>query len=131
MLHEKKGMRMIHKNLSFILQKVSVMLLILFFLELSGCQLLVKQPSAKPAPTSVRSVFKLKVGSNEITIDDKPITLDAKIREINGSTYIPLRFLAEYLGAENLQYNPATEEITFSLTTYSEKKKESSTPSSK
>ena len=115
---------MINKRSSFLLRNVSVALLLLFFLELSGCQLLLKRPPAEPTPTPVRSVFKLKVGSNEIMIDDKPITLDAVIREIDGSTYVPLRFLAEYLGAENLQYDSATEEITFLLTTYTLLEKE-------
>ena len=108
---------MINKNASFHVRNVSVALLIIFLLELSGCQLLIKRP-AEPTLTPVRTVFKLKVGSNEILIDDKPVTLETIVREIDGSTYVPLRFLAEYLGAENLQYDPATEEITFLLTTY-------------
>jgi len=113
-----------NKKSSSLMKNVSCALLLLFFLELSGCQLLLKRPPIQPAPTPVRSVFKLKVGSNEIMIDDKPVTLDAVIREIDGSTYVPLRFLAEYLGAENLQYDPATEEITFLLTTYTVPEKE-------
>ena len=108
---------MINKKSSSYLRNLSVVLLIIFFLELSGCKSVLKQPAA-PSPTPVRTVFKLKVGSKEILIDDKPVTLEAIVREINGSTYVPLRFLAEYLGAENLQYDPATEEITFLLTTY-------------
>lgn len=110
-------MNMINKKMSFNLRNISAVLLIIFFLELAGCQTLTKQP-AETTPTLVHTVFKLKVGSNVILVDDKPVTLDAMIREIGGSTYVPLRFLAEYLGAENLQYDSATEEITFLLTTY-------------
>lgn len=59
--------------------------------------------------------YSLKVGSNTITIDDKPFTLNAPVLEIGGNTYLPLRFFTDRLGAENLQYNETTEEISFNL----------------
>lgn len=102
------------KKLHFI-QLCAVMVLIAFLLPLSGCQLLKKYSSSEVAPTMKHTFFKMKVGSNEILIDDEAIKLDSVIREIDGTTYVPLRFLTEHLGAQSLQYDPATEEISFIL----------------
>ncbi len=59
--------------------------------------------------------FKLKVNSKQVYIDGKMIELKSPVLEIDGRTMVPLRFIADYLHADNLQYDEKTEEITFYL----------------
>ncbi len=40
----------------------------------------------------------LHLNSNEITADDKTITMDTTPKVVNGTTFIPLRFMAESVG---------------------------------
>ena len=42
----------------------------------------------------------LRIGSASATIDGRPVTMDAPALSIGGATYVPLRFVAEALGAQ-------------------------------
>lgn len=43
--------------------------------------------------------FRLRVGSREALVNGQTTTLDAPPRIVNGTTYVPLRFVSEALGA--------------------------------
>lgn len=45
-------------------------------------------------------IFVLKLGSKAASVDDREVTLNTPARRINGVTMVPLRFVAEALGAE-------------------------------
>lgn len=113
--YKKEGNCMKNKTKLHFFHWCAVIVLVTMLLPLSGCQLLKKYNSTEVAPTMKHTFFKMKVGSNEIMIDDETIKLDSVIREIDGTTYVPLRFLTEHLGAQSLQYDAATEEISFIL----------------
>jgi hypothetical protein len=42
----------------------------------------------------------LHIGSTDATIDGSPVTMDVPAMTIDGATYVPLRFVAESLGAQ-------------------------------
>jgi hypothetical protein len=65
--------------------------------------------------SAVKQEFKLKVNSKQVFVDGEADALQAPVLEIDGRTMVPLRFIAEYLQAKDLQYDPVTEEISFSL----------------
>lgn len=44
--------------------------------------------------------FRIRVGSNEALLNGKNMSLDAPPRVIAGTTYVPLRFVSEALGAD-------------------------------
>lgn len=52
----------------------------------------------------------LPIGSRMATVDGRSVTLDAPARIVNGSTMVPLRFVAESLGAQ-VNYNSATDTV--------------------
>ncbi len=43
--------------------------------------------------------FRLRVGSTDALVNGKNMTLDAPPRVVNGTTYVPLRFVSETMGA--------------------------------
>ncbi len=45
-------------------------------------------------------MFVLRLGSRAATVDEREVTLNSPARTINGVTMVPLRFVAEALGAE-------------------------------
>lgn len=45
------------------------------------------------------------IGSRRATIDARQVTLDSAAQEIDGATYVPLRFVADSLGAQ-VSYDP-------------------------
>ncbi len=53
----------------------------------------------------------LTIGSKEVTSGGMSKTMDVEPMIIGGSTYVPLRFISENLGAE-IAWNDATREIT-------------------
>jgi hypothetical protein len=63
----------------------------------------------------IKENYSLQVGSNKILIDEKEYLSNAPVIEVKGNVYIPLRFFAERFNVDNLQYDPKTEKITFSL----------------
>ena len=63
----------------------------------------------------IKEEYSLLVGSTKVKIQGQEYLLNAPVIERNGTSYIPLRFITERLGAENLLYDPFTETITFTL----------------
>ncbi len=47
-----------------------------------------------------RKKITLRLGSTQATIDNAPVQMDGPATEINGATYVPLRFVADSLGAQ-------------------------------
>ena len=60
------------------------------------------EPKAKVvtgARPSTKDQFRMRVGSREALVNGRARTLDAPPRVVNGTTYVPLRFVSEALGA--------------------------------
>jgi phage baseplate assembly protein gpV len=70
--------------------------------------------------TSYTDQFVIQVGSKNVKVNDLELTLDAPVRELESRSYMPLRFLLDWFGAEDVTYDRATEVITFKLTRYQE-----------
>jgi len=62
--------------------------------------------------------FILQVGSKDITVNQEVLTLNAPFVEIDGHSYIPLRFFLDWFDAENISYDEKTEKVSFSLKRY-------------
>jgi hypothetical protein len=54
--------------------------------------------------------IRLPIGGREATVNQRPVSLDVPAQVVNGSTLVPLRFVAESLGA-NVDYNPAANTV--------------------
>ncbi len=54
--------------------------------------------------------IRLPIGGREATVNQRPVSLDVPAQIVNGSTLVPLRFVAESLGA-NVDYNPAANAV--------------------
>jgi len=52
----------------------------------------------------------MRVGSRRATVDARPVELDSPVVEIDGATYVPLRFVADSLGAQ-VSYDPKAERV--------------------
>jgi len=50
--------------------------------------------------------FRLRVGSTQALVDGKTVSLDTPPRVVAGTTYVPLRFVSEALGAQVSWDNP-------------------------
>lgn len=55
----------------------------------------------------------LPVGSRQALVGEQPVSLDVPARIVNGSTMVPLRFVAESLGAQ-VAYNVGTRTVAIS-----------------
>jgi hypothetical protein len=62
--------------------------------------------------------YSLQVGSKDITVNNEALTLNAPVIEIDGHTFLPLRFFLDRYGAENILYDEVNEEVCFSLKRY-------------
>jgi hypothetical protein len=60
------------------------------------------------------TIVKLIVGNKEATVNGKTVTLDVPPQIIKGRTLVPLRFIAEALGAK-VDFEPKTQAITLTL----------------
>ncbi|PQV65048.1 Copper amine oxidase N-terminal domain-containing protein [Abditibacterium utsteinense] len=52
------------------------------------------------------TIVRLALGSRNAAVNNIPVTLDAAARTYYGSTFVPLRFVSEALGA-NVSFNPS------------------------
>jgi Copper amine oxidase N-terminal domain/Bacterial Ig-like domain len=52
----------------------------------------------------------ITVGSSRATVDNRLILMDSPATEIDGATYVPLRFVADSLGAQ-VSYDPKAERV--------------------
>nr|CAA9277230.1 hypothetical protein AVDCRST_MAG63-3313 [uncultured Armatimonadetes bacterium] len=55
--------------------------------------------------------FRIRVGSNDALVNGENMTLDAPPRVTNGTTYVPLRFVSEALGAQ-VRWDNASRTVT-------------------
>ena len=116
------------RPLTWILLVILVGLLVYFvYFNPSGTSK--KTNTSSNTAVQKKQQFKLKVNSKQVVIDGKAVTLQAPVLEIEGNTMVPLRFIAEYLNAKDIKYDPATEEISFylELPAKTEAKKETKT----
>lgn len=60
--------------------------------------------------TRNQSQIELPIGSRTATVNGRRVTLDVPARIVNGSTMVPLRFVAESLGAQ-VNYDNATNTV--------------------
>ena len=51
------------------------------------------------AHPATKNQFRIRVGSDEALLNGRKMALDAPPRVVNGTTYVPLRFVSEALGA--------------------------------
>lgn len=58
--------------------------------------------------------IRLPIGGREATVNQRSVSLDVPAQVINGSTLVPLRFVAESLGA-NVDYNPAANAVAITV----------------
>ncbi len=72
----------------------------------------VSYDSARREVHAVRSETEivLPIGGSTAQVNGSPVALDAPARLLNGSTMVPLRFVAEALGA-NVNYEPSTRTV--------------------
>jgi hypothetical protein len=68
-------------------------------------------PSAA-SPATGAAVLKLVIGSTEALENGQPVSLDVPAQIIGGRTMVPLRFLAEFLGAQ-VTWDPNAREVTY------------------
>ena len=64
--------------------------------------------------------IEVPIGQNYAMVDGEKTDLDVPGQLINGSTYVPLRFISESLGAK-VDYNAATKGISILLNTFKNK----------
>ena len=91
----------------------------MLLLNLQACQFFPKNQPEKPIdPPSLTATdhFSLKVGSKNITINEESFELNAPVVELEGHSYLPLRFFLDYFQAEQINYDASSEEISFTLT---------------
>ena len=68
------------------------------------------------SPTLIRKdTFSLNVGSKIAKINDDIIELQAPVIEVDGYSYVPLRFILDWFSAENINYDPSNEQVSFNL----------------
>ena len=58
--------------------------------------------------------IRLPIGGREATVNQRPVSLDVPAQVVNGSTLVPLRFVAESLGA-NVDYNAAANAVAITV----------------
>ncbi len=62
--------------------------------------------------------FTLQVGSTDFTVNEEDFILNAPFVELEGSSYIPLKFFLDWFGAEKMYYDAKKEKVTFTLSRY-------------
>ena len=58
--------------------------------------------------------IRLPIGGREATVNQRSVSLDVPAQVVNGSTLVPLRFVAESLGA-NVDYNAAANTVAITV----------------
>ena len=94
-----------NKNGLFFCLRITVLMLLL---NLQACQFFPKNQPEKPIdPPSLTATdhFSLKVGSKNITINEESFELNAPVVELEGHSYLPLRFFLDYFQAEQINYD--------------------------
>lgn len=81
--------------------------------ELGALEPGTEEPAAEE-PTAVSRVVRLWVGQTRAQVDGSAQTLDVPPQVVDGRSLVPLRFLAEALGAE-VEWNGAEKAVTYTL----------------
>ena len=68
----------------------------------------------KVGATGIEDTVVMSIGSNEVIVNDKVVTIDAAPIVENGRTFVPFRALAEAFGA-TVAYDEATQAVTAEL----------------
>jgi hypothetical protein len=66
------------------------------------------------APVAVKRVIVLTIGSDIVTVDGQATSIDAAPEIVAGSTFVPIRFIAETFGS-TVAWIPATKSVTIVL----------------
>lgn len=97
------------------MKKIVVLSFVLLSLSLTSCSLLNKKTAKTTVPIKQKVSFRMKVNSTSVYVNGQEFILDVPVKEIDGRTLVPLKFVADFLKAENVNYDPKTEEVTFTL----------------
>jgi hypothetical protein len=97
------------------MKKVVMIAGLVLMVSLSSCSLLNKKVNKTEVQVKTKVSFRMKVNSPIVYVNGEEVTLDVPVKEIDGRTLVPLTFVTKYLGAKNTNYDPLTEEVTFSL----------------
>lgn len=97
------------------MKKFVLGILIVMVFSLTSCSLLNKKVEKKEVETKQKLSFRMKVNSTSVFVNGQEYALDVPVKEIDGRTLVPLKFIAEFLKAENIQYDEKTEEVSFTL----------------
>jgi hypothetical protein len=97
------------------MKKVMILVCILLAFSLSSCSLFNKQVEKRDIHIKEKVSFRMKVNSTSVYINGQESILDVPVKEIDGHTLVPLKFIADFLKAENVYYDDKTEEVTFTL----------------
>jgi len=97
------------------MRKLLTSVLLMLIVSLSSCSLLNKKVENKEVVVKQKLSFRMKVNSTSVYVNGQEYVLDVPVKEIEGRTLVPLKFIAEFLNAENIQYDEKTEEVSFTL----------------
>jgi len=97
------------------MRKLLTSVLLMLIVSLSSCSLLNKKVEKKEVVVKQKLSFRMKVNSTSVYVNGQEYVLDVPVKEIEGRTLVPLKFIAEFLNAENIQYDEKTEEVSFTL----------------
>ncbi|MCQ4088360.1 copper amine oxidase N-terminal domain-containing protein [Saccharibacillus sp. JS10] len=68
-------------------------------------------PTPTPTPAPNKTTVKMQIGSMNLTLNGKTTKMDTMPRVWNNTTYVPLRFLSEGIGAQ-VKWNKKANEVT-------------------
>jgi hypothetical protein len=97
------------------MKKAIVLVLVMMMFTLTSCSLLNKKTKKTETPVKQKLSFRMKVNSTSVFVNGQEFILDVPVKEIGGRTLVPLKFVADFLKAENVNYDAKTEEVTFTL----------------
>lgn len=98
------------------MKRVCLVSILVMIISLTSCSLITKkEPPKTITPEKTKVTFKMKVNSTSVFVNGEENILDVPVKEIDGRTMVPLKFLTDFLGAQDINYDPQTEEVTFTL----------------
>lgn len=112
------GQRIVKLNGEYVVNDVApvvkegrTMLPARFVLEALGAAVVWDAAAQKVTVTKDDTVIEIYIGQPYALVDDTPVQLDTPAFIENGRTYLPLRFLAENIGAD-VEWNGETQEVS-------------------
>jgi hypothetical protein len=101
----------------------STMVPLRFISEAFGCDVQWDSHLSTATVTLVDQIIEAPVGQNYAVINGEKTEVQVPAQLINGSTYVPLRFISENLGAK-VDYNTNTRAIAIAMKTYVNKEQD-------